>query len=70
MWNACIDSCEKFAKDDDERCLEWAKVGECVSNPKFVQIHCPVSCNAAIAWSHWLRRLFESMVDSLITVAM
>jgi len=56
MWNACIDSCERFAKDDSEQCSEWAEIGECIDNARFVQIHCPVSCNAGIAWSHWLRR--------------
>lgn len=56
MWSACLKSCLKFAKDDDERCQSWAREGECEANPGYIQLHCPGNCSLAAAWDPWVRQ--------------
>jgi len=56
MWSGCLGACWLHAKDDDERCAAWASHGECTSNPGYVQLHCPKSCELSIGWNPWTRR--------------
>ncbi|KAL7517474.1 hypothetical protein ACHAWX_002397, partial [Stephanocyclus meneghinianus] len=40
------------AGDNDERCPEWASLGECDSNPDYMLLRCPSSCGAALPRAH------------------
>lgn len=39
------DTEEDECADTDERCTFWASSGECVNNPNYMHIYCPVSCD-------------------------
>lgn len=56
MWSSCHGSCLENAKDNSDKCKEWAEQGECTQNPSYIQLHCPESCGKAVAWSHWARQ--------------
>jgi diketogulonate reductase-like aldo/keto reductase len=55
MWSLCLRSCYKYAKDQNSQCSAWAKQGECMKNPSYMQVHCAPSCGLSIAWNPFLR---------------
>lgn len=55
MWTDCHTSCLEMAKDTEEDCEIWASQGECVKDPQFINVHCPISCGKALAWNPWTR---------------
>ena len=63
MWSQCIRSCIDFSEDDHDECEAWASEGECTNNPNYIQIHCPRSCNMAIAWSPWVRATLGKQLE-------
>ena len=46
----CYTSPHKIkCEDTDKRCVDWGKRGECKSNPQYMLIYCPKSCEACIS---------------------
>ena len=45
MLNNCEGSCAKGTNQDcDEKCIFWAKAGECKKNPDYMLKNCKESC--------------------------
>ena len=55
MWSLCLRSCYKYSKDQHPSCPLWAKQGECMKNPEYMQVACAPSCGNSIAWNSLLR---------------
>ena len=45
MLSNCEGSCAKGTNQDcDEKCIFWAKAGECKKNPDYMLENCKMSC--------------------------
>jgi len=61
-------SCLKDCVDSDSNCADWAKQGECTSNPDWMKVNCKKSCKMCTGGGNIRKKtsLFTSMMNFII----